>query len=140
MGEPKIRRCTATATLAHRAPVAQLDRASVYGTEGQRFESSRARIRGLALGPGLVQRDRGADEILQRVLVHLVALVEVDGAARVPLEAGVEEARGILQRRSLGERHLHDALVGLAGADDSVVLPHRDASPLPLLDDFGVGL
>ena len=25
------------------APVAQLDRASVYGTEGQRFESSRAR-------------------------------------------------------------------------------------------------
>src|SRR4051794_13308628 len=30
------------------APVAQLDRASVYGTEGQRFESSRAR---LATGP-----------------------------------------------------------------------------------------
>src|ERR1700735_61979 len=27
------------------APVAQLDRASVYGTEGQRFESSRARTR-----------------------------------------------------------------------------------------------
>src|SRR3954471_13888656 len=27
----------------HHAPVAQLDRASVYGTEGQRFESSRAR-------------------------------------------------------------------------------------------------
>src|SRR3954451_1370773 len=27
------------------APVAQLDRASVYGTEGQRFESSRARCR-----------------------------------------------------------------------------------------------
>src|SRR4051812_12076267 len=31
------------ATLRGRAPVAQLDRASVYGTEGQRFESSRAR-------------------------------------------------------------------------------------------------
>src|SRR5688572_13039396 len=28
---------------ARPAPVAQLDRASVYGTEGQRFESSRAR-------------------------------------------------------------------------------------------------
>src|ERR671926_369484 len=28
---------------APHAPVAQLDRASVYGTEGQRFESSRAR-------------------------------------------------------------------------------------------------
>src|SRR4051812_47904923 len=34
------------ATLRPRhAPVAQLDRASVYGTEGQRFESSRARSR-----------------------------------------------------------------------------------------------
>src|SRR4051794_4438534 len=33
------------ATLLRRAPVAQLDRASVYGTEGQRFESSRARSR-----------------------------------------------------------------------------------------------
>src|SRR5947207_15825101 len=32
------------ATLLCRAPVAQLDRASVYGTEGQRFESSRARL------------------------------------------------------------------------------------------------
>src|SRR5215213_5097499 len=29
---------------AQTAPVAQLDRASVYGTEGQRFESSRARL------------------------------------------------------------------------------------------------
>src|SRR3954471_8965479 len=33
------------------APVAQLDRASVYGTEGQRFESSRARSR-IPLGGG----------------------------------------------------------------------------------------
>src|SRR5207302_2458877 len=31
------------ATLSTRAPVAQLDRASVYGTEGHRFESCRAR-------------------------------------------------------------------------------------------------
>ena len=33
------------ATLSRRAPVAQLDRASVYGTEGHRFESCRARRR-----------------------------------------------------------------------------------------------
>jgi hypothetical protein len=39
----------AAATLLSRsAPVAQLDRASVYGTEGQRFESSRARSTNLA--------------------------------------------------------------------------------------------
>ncbi len=31
-----------SASMAPAAPVAQLDRASVYGTEGQRFESSRA--------------------------------------------------------------------------------------------------
>src|SRR4051812_45055256 len=45
------------------APVAQLDRASVYGTEGQRFESSRARwftrtsgARARDLAPGRVRR------------------------------------------------------------------------------------
>src|SRR3954462_1148685 len=35
---------------AAQAPVAQLDRASVYGTEGQRFESSRARYEPAANG------------------------------------------------------------------------------------------
>src|SRR5215218_3718118 len=40
------------ATLARRAPVAQLDRASVYGTEGHRFESCRARLESPAnVGP-----------------------------------------------------------------------------------------
>src|SRR3954469_952409 len=51
---PRLASCDAA---SHLAPVAQLDRASVYGTEGQRFESSRARAgmpwlsrtRGLAL-------------------------------------------------------------------------------------------
>src|SRR3954465_13474980 len=50
------------------APVAQLDRASVYGTEGQRFESSRARsgthrTRPLAARAGALDRgvlERGA--------------------------------------------------------------------------------
>src|SRR5216684_7504971 len=46
----------------------------------------------------------------------------------------------LLQRGALGEGHLHDALVRLAGADDAGVLPHRNPSPLPLLDHFGVGL
>src|SRR5262249_39896016 len=35
--------------------------------------------------------------------------------------------------------HLDDALVGLAGAEDAVVLPDRNAAPLPLLDDSGIG-
>src|SRR6059036_3848769 len=35
---------------------------------------------------------------------------------------------------------LHDILVRLTGADHSGVRPHRNPSPLPLLDHFGVGL
>src|SRR5256885_2051772 len=52
--------------------------------------------------------------------------MNVDGAPGVPAEAGVEDARRILQGRSLRERHLHDVLVGLARADDSVVQPARE--------------
>src|SRR6185503_13355538 len=80
-----------------------------------------------------------ADERFQGLLVNLVALAEVDGTSRVSLETRVEQARGILQGRPFGEGHLHDALVGLARADDSVVVPRRDPAPLPLLDDFGIG-
>ena len=64
-------------------------------------------------------------------------------APDIPVEARVEESRRVLQRRSLRECHLDDALVGLAGADDAAVGPHRRAGirrfhPLPLLDDLRV--
>src|SRR5262249_7349413 len=48
------------ATLPDRAPVAQLDRASVYGTEGQRVESSRARIQGLQISTSSATTGCGA--------------------------------------------------------------------------------
>src|SRR5262249_35547674 len=38
-----------------------------------------------------------------------------------------------------GKGHLHDVLVRLACADQSVVRPHRNALPLPLLGDLGIG-
>src|ERR1700681_2416616 len=82
----------------------------------------------------------GANERLQRLFINLVALMDIDGAPGVAFEAGVEEACRVLQRGALGEGHLHDILVRLAGADDSGVRPHRNPSPLPLLDHFGVGL
>src|SRR5262249_51765968 len=66
--------------------------------------------------------------------------MEIDGAPGVTFEAGVEEARRVLQRGALGEGHLHDVLVSLARADNAAVRPHRDPSPLPLLDDIGIGL
>src|SRR5438876_1633831 len=66
--------------------------------------------------------------------------MEIDGTPGVAFEAGVEEAARVLQRGALGEGHLHDILVRLTGADHSGVRPHRNPSPLPLLDHFGVGL
>src|SRR5262245_19004264 len=66
--------------------------------------------------------------------------MEVDGTPGVALEARVEEARWVLECGPLGKRHLHDVLVGLAGADQSIVGPHRDASPLPFLNYVGIGL
>src|SRR4051794_29738212 len=87
-----------------------------------------------------VQRDGFLDEPLERLLVDLLALLEVDRTPRVDLQAGVEETRRVLQRRALGEGRLHDALVGLAGADDAAVRPHRDPAPFPVLDRRGVGL
>src|SRR5262249_19826213 len=77
---------------------------------------------------------------LQRMLVDPLAFVEVDSAPGVPLETGVEKSRRVLESCPLGEGHLHDILVSLARADQSVVGPHRHPAPLPLLDDFGIGL
>src|SRR5687767_3049006 len=48
-------------------------------------------FRGLALGCGLVQGHGGANESLQRLLVYLLALVEVDGTPCVSVKTGVEE-------------------------------------------------
>ncbi len=72
--------------------------------------------------------------------------MEIDGAPDVAVEARVEEARGVLERGALGESQLHFVFVGLAGADDAVVLPHRNPervrrfSPLHRLDHVGIGL
>src|SRR5438128_1394870 len=97
------------------------------------------------LSAGCVEGDRGTDERLERVRVHLLPLTDVDRAPCVPVEARVEELGRVLQRSPLGERELHDGLVRLAGADDPAVRPNRGArvgpfGPLPLLHDFRVCL
>ena len=86
-----------------------------------------------------VERDRRPDERLEGGLVDDLALLDVDRAAHVALEAGVEEAGWVFQRGALGEGELHHLLVRLAGADDAVVRPDRRAHPFPLLDHVGVG-
>src|SRR5215470_17321674 len=64
-----------------------------------------------------VQRDGLAYERLECRCVDRVAFVNVDRAPDVAVETRVEQARGILQRRTFGERQLHDALVRLAGTN-----------------------
>src|SRR5882672_140158 len=86
---------------------------------------------------GGVEGDGLANERLEGRLVNFFSFVDVDRAACVSVETRVEETGRIFERRAPGEGKLHDILVGLAGADDAVVRPHR-ITPLPLLDDVRV--
>jgi hypothetical protein len=58
----------------------------------------------------------------------------------LPSRLELKEAHGIIERGALEEGHLDVVLVRLARADDPVVVPCRDPSPLPILDDIRVGL
>lgn len=108
-------------------------RTSIEGLERTRL------LKPLAFGFRLVEVQGVANERLQRFLIDLLSLVKIDGPPCVPLETGVEEARRIVQRRPLRKRHLHHALVRLTRADQSVMRPHGHPSPLPLLNDVGIG-
>src|SRR3954452_11268467 len=91
-------------------------------------------------GWGFVQRHGLADERYERSLVDLVTFVQVDGPPGVAVKTGVEQPLRVLELRALHERQLHDALVGLARADLSMVRPHGHTvrsgglSPLDFLD------
>jgi hypothetical protein len=50
-----------------------------------------------------MSRVTAANERLQRLFIDPVALMEIDGTPGVALEAGVEEARGVLQRGALAK-------------------------------------
>src|SRR6478736_3752548 len=95
---------------------------------------------GLLAGSGLVVGRGGAHELLQCRLVDRLAFMDVDGTSRVALQTGVEQALRIRERRATGESHLDDTVVALAGADDAVVRPDRDAAPLHFLDGLRVGI
>src|SRR5690242_20689998 len=80
-----------------------------------------------------------AHEGPERLFVDDVALVEIDRAPDAAFQARVEQALRVRKRGALGEGRLHGVLVHLAGTEDASERPHRH-SPLPLLDDLGVGL
>src|SRR6185437_404919 len=71
--------------------------------------------------------------------------MNVDGAPDIPVEAGVEQTRGVLQRSSFGKRQLDHVLVRLSGAHDAAVGEDRCSwarrfCPLPLFHDLRVCL
>src|SRR5689334_1412685 len=87
---------------------------------------------------GLVLEHGGPDERLERGLVELVVLADVDRPPDLALEARSEQALRVGQRSALRERQLDRALVALARAEDAVMRPDRHV-PLPLLDHARVG-
>src|SRR6476469_6466907 len=86
-----------------------------------------------------VQLCRLLDECLERRLVYLVSFVEIDRTPGAAFETGVEELFRVLQASTFGECQLDRLLVCLSRADDSAMRPHGP-TPLPFLDDRGVGL
>src|SRR5689334_15773676 len=72
--------------------------------------------------------------------------MDVDSPPGVALEARVEEVPRVRERGALDEGDLDVTLVGLTGADEPVMRPHRDArgvgwlSPLHLFDRIRIGL
>src|SRR3954468_19927339 len=86
-----------------------------------------------------VEGDRLANQRLERGRADVFAFADVDRAARVALETGVEETRRIFQGRALEEGQLDEVLVRLARADDAGMRPDRRAHPLPFLDHVRVG-
>src|SRR3569623_845179 len=105
---------------------------------GAAVQAARLLLRAFRLA--CVQCDRGAHQRLERRGIDLLAFVQVDRAPCVAVQARVEEALRVRERRALEERELHLVPVRLAGAQDAVMRPHGRAAPFPLFLDFGVGL
>src|SRR5205085_10313280 len=58
----------------------------------------------------------------------------------LPSRLELKRPQGSSNAAPLAKVHLHRSLVRLTGADHSGVRPHRNPSPLPLLDHVGISL
>ena len=68
-----------------------------------------------------IQRHSCANQILQRRLINLLPFVDVNRPPHIPFQARIKQPRRILQRSSLGKRHLHNVLVRLSRAHDAAM-------------------
>src|SRR5262245_4377899 len=97
------------------------------------------------LPPGIVclslavVRNGGANQVLKRGRVNLVAFAEIDGARGLRVRAGIEKSLRIVERSALEEVELYMVLEGAGTANQAVVAPHGGA-PLPFLSDAWDGL
>lgn len=87
-----------------------------------------------------VKGDGGADEVQEGGFIDGVGFADVDSAASVAFEAGVEEVGRVRQGGAFGERELDRGFVGFARANDAVVGEDGGSLPLHFFDDVGVGL
>src|SRR5258706_10360111 len=124
---------------ATRLPPGAISKTSSRNSPGWQQPSGFRFLRSLRLA-STIEGDRLAYQRHEGGLIDFNSLGDVDGAAYLAVETGVEESGRILQRRAPGEGELYNFLVGLASADNAVVRPHRSGHPLPLLDDVRVRL
>ena len=85
-----------------------------------------------------VQCHSGANERLQRLFINLVALMEIDGTPGVAFEAGIEEGLKGPPTRPFA-KVIFTTFLYVSSVQMIPVRPHRNPSPLPLLDRFGSG-
>ena len=85
-------------------------------------------------GLAIIERDRGADEILYRRLIQDVAVVDIDGATRLSFEAGIENTFWVAQGCALEKIHLDMIGKGPDRYNISFVRPYR-CVPFPLFNE-----
>src|SRR4029078_2168250 len=88
-------------------------------TECRRKPSLLLGLGRLLLPLALIERDGGAHESLQRALIDLVALEQIDRPSLVAFAARVEELVGIRQPRAVIEGDLHFPFVRVGERDDA---------------------
>src|SRR5512143_3220096 len=73
-----------------------------------------------------VQPHSFEDERLEGGLVYRGSFVEIDGANRLAVQAGIEELLGILHLGALGEGQPDGVLEAICDAQDSIMRPNGD--------------
>jgi hypothetical protein len=87
-----------------------------------------------------VQLDCSADYLLEGRFIDLDALMQIDGAPCVAIQAGIEDTLRVFDRSALRESQLYMSLIGFAGADDPAVTPDWNSPPLPFFGNLRVCL